>query len=215
MGNRRVIRSTTATRAVSGCDQSALRTASTNVSMYSRCRSKCAGVTGLAVSDVKGRVSGQFLPQALEVTEPLLVETVGEVGVLPVVHLVAEEHRSPLVSEEPDAVVGRLARAEVEHSEGCTAELQPLPVHRGAVRERALRGPFVSEHRAQDLLLERVVAADHGVDARRCDDGHVIAGDQLHDAAVVVGMRVGDEHRQQWLAQDSSSARGGRGRRRP
>ena len=48
---------------------------------------------GSAVSDVKGCVSGQLPPETLEVGQPLVEETVGEIGVLPVVHLVAEEHR--------------------------------------------------------------------------------------------------------------------------
>ena len=173
VGRRRVIRSTTAARAASGCDQSArangvdkrLDVLPVGVEVRRRDRS--------AMSDVKGRVGGQLPPETLEVGQPLVEEAVGEIGVLPVVHLVAEEHRLPLVAEEPDAVMRRLARPEVEHGKACTTELEPLSVGRGARWERALERPFIAEHGAQDLLLERIVAPDHRIDAGRGDDGHV------------------------------------------
>ena len=65
---------------------------------------------------------------------------------LAVVDLVAEEDGPPIVAEEPDAVVGRLAGPEVEHGEASAAELERLPVRDGAIGERALARPLLAEH---------------------------------------------------------------------
>ncbi len=147
------------------------------------------------------RVCGQLSPQKLEVAEPLLVEAVGEICVLPVVDLISEEDDPPLVTDEPDAVVRRLPRPEVEHRKADATEMKRLPVRDRTAREGALSRPLLAEHRAQDLLLERVVSADHGVDPNRGDDGHLDVSDELDDASVVIGVRVRDEHRQERLAE--------------
>jgi hypothetical protein len=75
--------------------------------------------------------------------------------------------------------------------------------------------PLLPEHGSQDLLLERVVPADHRVDACGGDDGHVVARDELDDAAVVIRVRVRHEHRKERLAErlepraESSAVRDG------
>jgi hypothetical protein len=40
-----------------------------------------------------------------------------------------------------------------------------------------------------------------GVDALGCDHRDVVLADELDDAAVVIGVRMGDEHRQERLAE--------------
>ena len=69
------------------------------------------------------------------------------------------------------------------------------------VGEGPLGRPLVAEHRPQDLLLDGVVPGDRVDDALRRDDRHVVAGDQLGQAAVVVRMRVRQQHRAQRLPQ--------------
>jgi hypothetical protein len=61
--------------------------------------------------------------------------------------------------------------------------------------------PLRAERRSQDLLLDRVIAADHLVHALRRDDRDIIGADQLGQATVVVGVRLGEEHGEQRLAQ--------------
>jgi len=86
------------------------------------------------------------------------------------------------------------------------------------VREGALRGPFVAEHRPQDLLLNRVVAADHLGHPRGREHRHIEIPHELHQPAVVVGMGVGDYHPEQGLAQlihpraERAAIRDGQGR---
>jgi hypothetical protein len=65
------------------------------------------------------------------------------------------------------------------------------------VREHAPARPLVSEHRAQDLLLRLVVAADGVRDPGDRVDRHVA---ELDEAAVVVRVRVRDEHAGERLA---------------
>jgi hypothetical protein len=61
--------------------------------------------------------------------------------------------------------------------------------------------PLVTEHGADDLLLDLVVAADHGGDPRGRDDRDFVGVDQLHAAAIVVGVSVGDQHLAQGLVE--------------
>lgn len=49
-------------------------------------------------------------------------------------------------------------------------------------------GPLVAEHPAQDLLLQGVVAPDHGVDSSGRDHGQVVPAEELNDPAVVIRM---------------------------
>jgi hypothetical protein len=69
------------------------------------------------------------------------------------------------------------------------------------VRERPLCGPLLAKHRAEDLLLDGVVAPD-----RR---GHAVGGEhrdlkpprELYQATIVVRMRVRDDDTQERLAE--------------
>jgi hypothetical protein len=130
------------------------------------------------------------------------------------VRLVAEEDGPSVVAEEPDAVVRRLPRPEIDDGEAGVAELQCLLIRDRAVGEDALARPLLAEHRAQDLLLERVVAPDDGVDADGRDHRDIIRADELHDPAVVVGVRVGDEHGEEWLSERLEQPPQGATRRR-
>ena len=98
-----------------------------------------------------------------------LVEAVGQVAVRAVVGDVGRRTRVAAVAvERPERVV-RATRdgPEVGDRQRDAAERDRLAVGDDRrVGKRALGRPLVAEHRAQDLLLDRVVAADH-VDARR------------------------------------------------
>ena len=118
---------------------------------------------------------------------------------LVVVDLVAEEDRLFVIAEDPGAVVRRLARAEVDHSERDVVEGHALAVADRRVREGPLGPPLVAEHRPQDLFLLVVVPDDRVDHALRRDDRHIVARDQLRQASVVVRMRVSQKHRAQRL----------------
>ena len=132
-----------------------------------------------------------------------------------VIDLVADEDRLLLVAEKPDAVVRRLARPEIPDCEAQISELDPLPVSDRLVRERAFLGPLCAKHGAQNLLLDRVVAADHCIDSGSRDHVHLVRAHELDDAAVMIRMSVRNEHRQERLAERLDLRSGVRARPRP
>jgi hypothetical protein len=94
----------------------------------------------------------------------------------------------------------RLTRAEIDDAERGSAEGQALPIGHGAIRERALVGPLFAEHRPQDLLLGRIIAANHLGNTCRREDRHVGTLEDRGQGTVVVGVRMRDQHREQALA---------------
>jgi hypothetical protein len=79
------------------------------------------------------------------------------------------------------------------HGETRAHEIERLAVRDGPARERSPCRPLVAEHRPKVLLLDGVVAPDDRVDTLGRDHRNLVAGHELHDSAVVIGMRVRDE----------------------
>jgi hypothetical protein len=90
---------------------------------------------------------------------------------------------------------------EVDDREAGAVERHALAVADRRVREDAPARPLVPEHRSHDRFLLRVVADDRVDDALGRDDRNVVAGHELRETRVVVGMRVGEKHRLQRLAE--------------
>ena len=109
---------------------------------------------------------------------------------LVVVDLVAEEDRLRFIAEDPWAVMRRLARAEVDDGERYVVEGHALAVSDRGVREDPIRRPLLPEHRTDDLVLECVVGCDRVDHSLRGVDRDVVAGDDLVEPGVVVGMGV-------------------------
>ena len=110
----------------------------------------------------------------------------------------------------------RRGAAPRDRASGSTDQWPDLAVGDDRVgRERALRRPQVAEHRAQDRLLDGVVAADHLADERGRVDRHVEARDELDEPAVVIRVRVGDDDAEQRLAERVGAPRAARGRPAP
>src|SRR5918994_324486 len=147
------------------------------------------------VTDVECRIVREALAQLRDVREPLAIEAVCEVAVRVVVDLVAEEDDLRVGSEDPGAVVGRLARPEIYDGELNAVEGHALTVADRRVREDARTGPLVSEHRPHDRILRRIVSGDRVDHALRGDDWDVVARDELREARVVVRVGVREEHR--------------------
>src|SRR5439155_3657419 len=100
-----------------------------------------------------------------------------------------------------DGLARALARPEVPRREPQAAELDRLLVRNDAAREGRALGPLVAEERSPLRALRVVVLADLAVDIGERDDGDVVAGEQLRDRVVVVGMRMRDQHAEERLAQ--------------
>ena len=159
------------------------------------------------MTDVEDGVAGKARAQLLDVLEPLLVEPVTEEAVPVVVDLVAEEDDPLVRAEDPRAVMGRLARPEIDDGELDAIERHALAVADRRVREDSIGGPVLSEHGTDDLILERIVGGDGVNDALRGVDGNIRTGDDLAESRVVVGMRMRHERGQERLPSRSIPAR--------
>jgi hypothetical protein len=84
---------------------------------------------------------------------------------------------------QPDAVVGRLARPEIDNGEARAAELELLAVRDGPVGTHALLRPLVAEHRVQDLLRERSTSSSFLRSANRRQRLSVGGDDCIYDPA--------------------------------
>ena len=93
----------------------------------------------------------------------------------------------------------RLARAEVDDGELHVVEADALPTGNRGVGEDSIRRPVLAEKRADDLILDGIVRRDRVDDSLRCVDRDVVAGDDLAERGVVVGVRVRQEGGQERL----------------
>jgi hypothetical protein len=150
---------------------------------------------------MKGRSRRKPSADALDVGQPIFVKTVGQVTVVPVIGKVAGKDQVALGLEHPNTVLGRLPRSQVRDCECDLSERQRLSVGDLMVGESTFVSPLIAEHRAKDLLLDRVVATDHLGEPCDGEHGNVMVANDLDQATVVIGMGVSDDDAEKWRSE--------------
>src|SRR5262245_47859775 len=148
------------------------------------------------------RVSGQIARRAFEVDQPTIVKAISEKAVHVAVDEIADEHLWSTVSlESPQAVMRRLAWAQIGHREHRVSDGHALATLDDSSWKPPGRRPLLSKHRPENLFLCRVVTANHLIHTRDGVHGNVCIAQESGDTSVVIRMRVRDDDRGERLVQ--------------